>query len=190
MTEAGHIGLNEVALGIPVPDFWAQNMVRTIGAPAALLQDFTLTAIEIRWLNTGAKSMVGTCFLFCRPSQAWSCHVHFQCRSMQALPEALRPFYATCAGAGRAGPLLQFAKLAAPQEALQLGLVDHVVPMPQLLPTAEATIKQVRSIYAVHLSGLALSMLVCCVGGCDSHQVAAWPTQEAYLDSGVQAIVD
>lgn len=31
MTEAGHIGLNEVALGIPVPDFWAQNMVRTIG---------------------------------------------------------------------------------------------------------------------------------------------------------------
>lgn len=26
------MGLNEVALGIPVPDFWAQNMVRVIGA--------------------------------------------------------------------------------------------------------------------------------------------------------------
>jgi hypothetical protein len=25
------MGLNEVALGIPVPDFWAQNMVRVIG---------------------------------------------------------------------------------------------------------------------------------------------------------------
>jgi hypothetical protein len=33
MTESGHMGLNEVALGIPVPDFWAQNMVRVIGEP-------------------------------------------------------------------------------------------------------------------------------------------------------------
>lgn len=32
MTQVGHIGLNEVALGIPVPDYWAQNMVRLIGA--------------------------------------------------------------------------------------------------------------------------------------------------------------
>lgn len=47
-------------------------------------------------------------------------------------------------GAGRAGPLLQFAKLVSPQEALQLGLVDRVVPPSQLLPAAEAAMKQVR----------------------------------------------
>ena len=51
---------------------------------------------------------------------------------------------ATCSpGAGRAGPLLQFAKLVSPQEALQLGLVDRVVPALQLLPAAEAAMKQV-----------------------------------------------
>ena len=48
-------------------------------------------------------------------------------------------------GAGRAAPLLQFAKLVGPQEALQLGLVDRVVPAPQLLPAAEAAMKQVCS---------------------------------------------
>lgn len=31
MTESGHIGLNEVALGIPVPLFWARLMARVIG---------------------------------------------------------------------------------------------------------------------------------------------------------------
>ena len=31
MTDFGAIGLNEVALGIPVPAYWAQLMVRTIG---------------------------------------------------------------------------------------------------------------------------------------------------------------
>ena len=31
MTEQGHIGLNEVALGIPVPAMWARLMVNTIG---------------------------------------------------------------------------------------------------------------------------------------------------------------
>lgn len=31
MTDSGQIGLNEVALGIPVPEFWTHLMVRTIG---------------------------------------------------------------------------------------------------------------------------------------------------------------
>jgi len=31
MTDVGSIGLNEVALGIPVPPFWAQLMQRTVG---------------------------------------------------------------------------------------------------------------------------------------------------------------
>eukprot|EP00208_Stichococcus_sp_RCC1054_P003301 CAMPEP_0206141370 /NCGR_PEP_ID=MMETSP1473-20131121/12685_1 /ASSEMBLY_ACC=CAM_ASM_001109 /TAXON_ID=1461547 /ORGANISM="Stichococcus sp, Strain RCC1054" /LENGTH=267 /DNA_ID=CAMNT_0053535911 /DNA_START=273 /DNA_END=1076 /DNA_ORIENTATION=+ len=35
MTENGAIGLNEVALGIPVPDYWAQLMARTIGVGPA-----------------------------------------------------------------------------------------------------------------------------------------------------------
>jgi enoyl-CoA hydratase/carnithine racemase len=51
-------------------------------------------------------------------------------------------------GAGRAAPLLQFAKLVSPQEALQLGLVDRVVPAPQLLPAAEAAMKQVCPVVA------------------------------------------
>lgn len=35
MTEVGSIGLNEVALGIPVPAYWAQLMERTVGQRAA-----------------------------------------------------------------------------------------------------------------------------------------------------------
>ena len=35
MTPAGHIGLNEVLLGIPVPKFWAQLMEKRIGNAAA-----------------------------------------------------------------------------------------------------------------------------------------------------------
>ena len=74
MTEQGHIGLNEVALGIPVPPKWAGLMVRTIGQ-------------------------------------------------------------------GKTETLLQFAKLVSPQEALQLGLIDQVVPKAELLGTAESVIK-------------------------------------------------
>ena len=59
------------------------------------------------------------------------------------------PESGACApGAGRAGSLLQFAKLVSPQEALQLGLVDRVVPAPQLLPAAEAAMKQVCPVVA------------------------------------------
>lgn len=74
ITEQGHFGLNEVALGIPVPPKWSGLMVRTIGQ-------------------------------------------------------------------GKAETLLQFARLVSPQEALQLGLVDQVVPKADLLPTAETVIK-------------------------------------------------
>lgn len=35
MTDFGHIGLNEVALGIPVPTYWAHLMARVIGEGAA-----------------------------------------------------------------------------------------------------------------------------------------------------------
>ena len=35
MTAAGSIGLNEVALGIPVPRYWAELMARVVGRPAA-----------------------------------------------------------------------------------------------------------------------------------------------------------
>lgn len=35
MTETGHIGLNEVALGIPVPRYWMALMARVVGHAAA-----------------------------------------------------------------------------------------------------------------------------------------------------------
>ena len=35
MTEKGHIGLNEVALGIAVPKYWAQLLVNIVGYPKA-----------------------------------------------------------------------------------------------------------------------------------------------------------
>ena len=76
MTEQGHIGLNEVALGISVPAKWAGLMQNTIGQ-------------------------------------------------------------------GKAEQMLQFAKLASPQEALQIGLIDQVVTKADLLSTAEAAMQQI-----------------------------------------------
>ena len=35
MTDAGHMGLNEVALGIAVPEFWGALMAQRIGAGPA-----------------------------------------------------------------------------------------------------------------------------------------------------------
>ena len=75
MTEQGHIGLNEVALGIPVPAMWARLMVNTIGQ-------------------------------------------------------------------GKSEPLLQFARLLSPPEALQVGLLDQVVSKDQLITTAEAAMQR------------------------------------------------
>lgn len=74
MTEAGTIGLNEVALGIPVPYYWVQAMCQLIGQ-------------------------------------------------------------------GQAYRMLMGARLVAPGEALQLGLIDRVVPKDQLLTAAEAAMK-------------------------------------------------
>ena len=75
MTDQGHIGLNEVALGISVPAMWAGLMANTIGQ-------------------------------------------------------------------GKAEQMLEFAKLASPQEALQLGLIDKVVPKADLSSTAESAMQQ------------------------------------------------
>lgn len=48
MTDFGHIGLNEVALGIPVPLYWARLMGRLIGEGPAhkLCLSATLTSPE------------------------------------------------------------------------------------------------------------------------------------------------
>ena len=48
MTDFGTFGLNEVALGIPVPEYWGQLMVRTIGQRATerLLLSGTLASAE------------------------------------------------------------------------------------------------------------------------------------------------
>lgn len=75
MSEQGHIGLNEVALGIAVPAMWAALMSNTIGQ-------------------------------------------------------------------GKAEQMLEFAKLVTPQEALQIGLVDQVVPVEELVTTAEAIMQK------------------------------------------------
>ena len=75
MSEQGHIGLNEVALGISVPAMWAILMSNTIGQ-------------------------------------------------------------------GKAEQMLEFAKLVTPQEALQIGLTDQVVPKEELLSTAEAVMQK------------------------------------------------
>ena len=75
MTEQGHIGLNEVALGISVPAKWAGLMSNTIGQ-------------------------------------------------------------------NQTEQLVEFAKLISPQEALQLGLVHHVVSKDELLSTAEAAMQR------------------------------------------------
>ena len=44
-------------------------------------------------------------------------------------------------GQGQAYRMLMGARLVAPAEALQLGLIDRVVPKDQLLPAAEAAMK-------------------------------------------------
>ena len=46
MTDFGHIGLNEVALGIPVPFFWAQLMGRVIGEGPAHKLCLTATLLS------------------------------------------------------------------------------------------------------------------------------------------------
>lgn len=54
MTDFGNIGLNEVALGIPVPAYWAQLMVRTIGQrPAERLLEFGLMPSAAEALQLG-----------------------------------------------------------------------------------------------------------------------------------------
>lgn len=75
MTPAGHIGLNEVLLGIPVPKYWGNLMARTIGGRAA-------------------------------------------------------------------ESLLLTGRMASPQEALRLGLVDKLVEKEALLTTAEQMMAQ------------------------------------------------
>jgi 3,2-trans-enoyl-CoA isomerase len=54
MTDFGSIGLNEVALGIPVPHYWAKLMVRTIGQrPAERLLQFGLMPSASEALKLG-----------------------------------------------------------------------------------------------------------------------------------------
>lgn len=54
MTDFGNIGLNEVALGIPVPAYWAQLMVRTIGQrPAEKLLQFGVMSSAEEALKLG-----------------------------------------------------------------------------------------------------------------------------------------
>lgn len=75
MSEHGHIGLNEVALGISVPAMWAVLMSNTIGQ-------------------------------------------------------------------GKTEQMLEFAKLVTPQEALQIGLIDQVVPKEDLLDSAQTAMQK------------------------------------------------
>ena len=46
MTEQGHIGLNEVALGIPVPVYWARLMAAVIGQGPAERLCFSATLLS------------------------------------------------------------------------------------------------------------------------------------------------
>lgn len=46
MTDVGHIGLNEVALGIPVPVYWAKLMGRVIGEGPAHHLCLTATLVS------------------------------------------------------------------------------------------------------------------------------------------------
>jgi 3,2-trans-enoyl-CoA isomerase len=68
MTDFGHIGLNEVALGIPVPVYWARLMAKVVGQAAAekLCLNATLASPQ-QALEVGLVDQVGFPFLLlCR----------------------------------------------------------------------------------------------------------------------------
>lgn len=75
-------------------------------------------------------------------AQLLSCTCVPACAHHPEQPESIASWLtthlSTAAGQGPAAQLLQFAKLASPQEALAISLIDRVVPTPQLLPAAEA----------------------------------------------------
>ena len=59
MTAQGYIGLNEVAIGISVPEMWCNLMGRTIGqGPASQLLQFAQVSIELRCMRPTARRVV------------------------------------------------------------------------------------------------------------------------------------
>ena len=130
----GHIGLNEVAIGISVPLYWGRLMARVIGNKQAehLCMNATLLpppeALKVLISCSCNWQAANICECNCQP-QSRTCggckSVCVWCRLELSLRAwrcgVLRPTRFVC---------------------VQVGLIDQMVPSDQLMPAAEAAMLQ------------------------------------------------